>query len=471
MAKSKRIIENLEILSIGAKGKAIAKYENKIIFVKGAVPGDVADVKVIRKKKNYDEAKVLKYKKKSEYRVEPLCQHFGICGGCKWQHLNYEKQLFYKQTEVYENIKRIGKIEPEKILPIEQSPLSYEYRNRLDFTFSNRRWFTDEEIKSKKKFNNRNALGFHLPGRFDRVINIESCKLQKDISNKIRNFVKKVADENDWEYYDIKENKGFLRNLIIRTTDFTDQLMVIFSFAKYLPQKIDFLLNALLKEFSEITTIVYFINDKLNDTLYDLDYTIFYGNGYIVEDFDGLKFKISPKSFFQTNSRQALNMYKFVMEQAQLSGGETVYDLYSGTGTISLFLAQKSKKVVGIESVNEAVKDAYENAKFNGIKNAYFEVGDIKDVFSESMMNKYGNPDVIVADPPRAGMHKNVITSILKAKPYRIVYVSCNSSTQARDLELLKEEYKLKLIKPFDMFPHTYHVENIAVLELKKNNK
>ena len=468
MAKSKRIIENLEILSIGAKGKAIAKYENKIIFVKGAVPGDVADVKVIRKKKNYDEAKVLKYKKKSEYRVEPLCQHFGICGGCKWQHLNYEKQLFYKQTEVYENIKRIGKIEPEKILPIEQSPLSYEYRNRLDFTFSNRRWFTDEEIKSKKKFNNRNALGFHLPGRFDRVINIESCKLQKDISNKIRNFVKKVADENDWEYYDIKENKGFLRNLIIRTTDFTDQLMVIFSFAKYLPQKIDFLLNVLLKEFSEITTIVYFINDKLNDTLYDLDYTIFYGNGYIVEDFDGLKFKISPKSFFQTNSRQALNMYKFVMEQAQLSGGETVYDLYSGTGTISLFLAQKSKKVVGIESVNEAVKDAYENAKFNGIKNAYFEVGDIKDVFSESMMNKYGNPDVIVADPPRAGMHKNVITSILKAKPYRIVYVSCNSSTQARDLELLKEEYKLKLIKPFDMFPHTYHVENIAVLELKK---
>ncbi len=467
MGRSKRIIENLEILSVGAKGKAIARHEGKVIMVKGAVPGDVADVKVIRKKKSYDEAKVLEYKKLSEDRVEPACKHFGICGGCKWQHLNYEKQLYYKQTEVYENIRRIGKIEPEEVFPIEPSPLKYEYRNRLDFTFSNRRWFTDEEIKSKQKFENRNALGFHLPGRFDRVINIEECKLQKDISNRIRNFVKKVADTNGWEYYDIKENKGFLRNLIIRTTDFTNQLMVIFSFARYLPEEIEFLLSTLIKKFPEITTVVYFINDKLNDTLYDLDYTVFHGEGYIIEDFEGLRFKISPKSFFQTNSRQALNMYKHVRDYAGLTGKETVYDLYSGTGTISLFLAKNAGKVVGIESVGDAVRDAYENAALNGVENVDFEVGDIKDIFTEEMFAKYGKPDVVVTDPPRAGMHKNVVDNILKTEPHRIVYVSCNSATQARDLELLKEKYDLKLIKPFDMFPHTYHVENIAVLELK----
>ena len=468
MARSKRIIEDLEILSVGAKGKAIARYDGKVIMVKGAVPGDVADVKVIRKKKNYEEAKVLEYKKLSADRTEPACKHFGICGGCKWQHLKYDKQLFYKQTEVYENIKRIGKLEPEAILPIEPSPLQYEYRNRLDFTFSNRRWFTDEEVKSKKKFDNRNALGFHLPGRFDRVINIEECKLQKDISNRIRNFVKKIADTNDWEYYDIKENKGFLRNLIIRTTDFTNQLMVIFSFAKELQEEIDFLLSTLIKKFPEITTVVYFINDKLNDTLYDLDYKIFYGEGYIVEDFEGLKFKISPKSFFQTNSRQALNMYKHVKGYAGLTGNEIVYDLYSGTGTISLFLARNAKYVVGVESVGDAVNDAYENARLNGIENVDFEVGDIKDIFTQEMFDKYGKPDIVITDPPRAGMHKNVVENILRTEPKRIVYVSCNSATQARDLELLKEKYTLKLIKPFDMFPHTYHVENIAVLELKR---
>ncbi len=467
MARSKRVIEGLEILSVGAKGKAIARYEGKVILVKGAVPGDVADVKVIRKRKNYEEAKVLEYKKLSKDRVDPACKHFGVCGGCKWQHLNYEKQLFYKQEEVYENIRRIGKIEPEEILPIEPSPFQYEYRNRLDFTFSNRRWFTDEEIKSKQKFENRNALGFHLPGRFDRVINIEACRLQKDISNRIRNFVKKVADTNDWDYYDIKENKGFLRNLIIRTTDFTDQLMVIFSFAQYLPEEIEFLLSTLIKKFPEITTVVYFINDKKNDTLYDLDYTVFHGEGYIIEDFEGLRFKISPKSFFQTNSRQALNMYKHVKQYAGLTGSEVVYDLYSGTGTISLFLADKAQKVVGVESVGDAVRDAYENAELNGVKNVDFEVGDIKDIFTDGMFAKYGKPDVVVADPPRAGMHKNVVENLLKTEPRRIVYVSCNSATQARDLELLKEKYDLKLIQPFDMFPHTYHVENIAVLELK----
>jgi len=468
MARSKRIIENLEILSVGAKGKSIAKHEGKVILVKDAVPGDVVDVKVIRKRKNYDEAKVLEYKKLSADRTTPACKHFGLCGGCKWQHLKYEKQLYYKQNEVYENIRRIGGVEPEEVLPIEPSPKNYEYRNRLDYTFSNRRWFTDEEIKSKKKFDNKNALGFHLPGRFDRVINIEECKLQGQISNDIRNFVKKVADTNEWEYYDIKENKGFLRNLIIRTTEFTSQVMVIFSFAEDKPDEIEFLLSTLIKKFPQITTIVYFINDKLNDTLYDLDYTVFYGPGYIIEDFEGMKFKISPKSFFQTNSRQALNMYNHVRDYALLSGDEVVYDLYSGTGTISLYLSSKAKRVVGVESVADAVKDAYENAELNGVNNVDFEVGDIKDIFSEEMFKKYGKPDVVVTDPPRAGMHKNVVENILKTEPRRIVYVSCNSATQARDIELLSKKYKLLLIKPFDMFPHTYHVENIAVLDLIK---
>ncbi len=469
MGRSKRIIENLEIVSVGAKGKAIARHEGKVILIKGAVPGDIADVKVIRKKKNYDEAKVLEFKKFSKYRTEPACKHFGVCGGCKWQHMQYEKQLYYKQNEVYENIRRIGKVEPKHVFPIEPSSKIYEYRNRLDFTFSNRRWLTDEEIKSGKKFDKKNALGFHLPGRFDRVINIEECKLQADISNQIRNFVKKVSDTNDWEYYDIKENKGFLRNLIIRTTEFTNQIMVIFAFAEYRQEEIEFLLSTLIKKFPEITTLVYFINDKLNDTLYDLDYTVFYGPGFIIEDFEGLKFKISPKSFFQTNSRQALNMYNHVKEYASLSGNEVVYDLYSGTGTISLYVAGIASKVVGIESVGDAVEDAYENARLNGIENAYFEVGDIKDIFSDEMFSKYGKPDVVITDPPRAGMHKNVVDNILKTEPKRIVYVSCNSATQARDIELLSKKYEVELIKPFDMFPHTYHVENIAVLNLKKS--
>ncbi len=467
MSKSKKVIENIEVLSVGAKGKAVARHEDKVILIKGAVPGDFADIKIIRKHKNYDEAKVLTYKKLSPFRIEPACKHFGVCGGCKWQHLDYNKQLYYKQNEVYENIKRIGKTEPLEYLPIEPSPKIYEYRNRLDFTFSNRRWFTDEEIKSKKKFENKNALGFHLPGRFDRIVNIEECKLQADISNKIRNFIKKVTDSNDWTYYDVKEHKGFLRNLIIRTTEYTNQIMIIMVFAEDLQDEINFLLSTLLKKFPQITTVVYFINTKLNDTLYDIDYNIFYGPGFLTEQFEALKFKIRPKSFFQTNSRQALNLYNHVKKYANLSGKEIVYDLYSGTGTISLFLAPYAKKVVGIESVPEAVTDAYENAKFNNVANVDFEVGDIKDIFSDEMINKYGKPDVVITDPPRAGMHQNVIENILKTKPKKIIYVSCNSATQARDIELLKETYKLDLIHPFDMFPHTYHVENIAVLSLK----
>lgn len=457
------LIREVEIVDIAAEGKAIGKIEGMVIFVPYVVPGDVVDVQVTKKRKNYMEAIPVAFHKLSASRQKPVCEHFGVCGGCKWQNLPYDQQLFHKEKQVSDNLIRIGKLDIPSIQPIIPSDQTEFYRNKLEFTFSNNRWLTTEEIGSGKEFD-RHALGFHIPDKFDKVLDIKKCWLQRDPSNSIRDAVKQIAMENGMPFFDLRNQTGLLRNLIIRTAN-TGELMVIVSFFE--DQKVfrEILLNALSERFPEITSLMYVINSKVNDTITDQEIVLYRGNDYIMEEMEDLRFKVSPKSFYQTNSEQAYKLYKVTRAFAGLTGNETVYDLYTGTGTIANFVAHQAKKVVGIEYVPEAIEDAKENSRINNQTNTSFYAGDIKDILNPGFVAKEGRPEVVILDPPRAGVHENVIDALLYIMPKRIVYVSCNPATQARDLALLKENYKITAVQPVDMFPHTQHVENVVRLE------
>lgn len=464
--RKKPFYENVKISDIGAEGKAIAKVGDMVVFTKLAIPGDVVDLQVTKKRKRYQEAFIKEYKQLSDDRIDAFCEHFGTCGGCKWQMLPYQKQLYYKQKQVKDQLTRIGKVELPEISPILGSEKETFYRNKLEFTFSNKRWLTYQEVEDGGEINKPNALGFHVPGLFDKVIDINKCWLQAEPSNRVRNFINKYASENQLEYFDIKEQKGFLRTLIIRTTS-TGELMVILTFYHEDIEKREGILNALKNEFPEVTSLLYVINNKGNDTITDQTVHVFSGRDYILEEMEGLKFKIGPKSFYQTNSDQAYELYKVAREFANLSGSETVYDLYTGTGTIANFVSGNAKKVVGIEYVPEAIEDANVNASINGIKNASFYAGDMKDILNPEFIKENGVPDVVITDPPRAGMHADVVKTIIEMSPKRIVYVSCNPATQARDIAILDEFYQIEKIQPVDMFPHTHHVENVVLLTKK----
>ncbi len=464
--KKKPLYEGVTIEDIGAEGKALARVGEMVVFTKYAIPGDVVDLQVTKKRKKYQEAFVSKYLEYSKDRVEPFCEHFGICGGCKWQLLPYDKQLFYKQKQVENQLKRIGKIEIPEIAPILGSENDTFYRNKLEFTFSNKRWLTFEEIENNTEIKDSDALGFHIPGLFDKIITINKCWLQPEPSNKIRNFIYKYAIENKLEFFDIRVQVGFLRNLIIRTSS-TGETMVTISFFKEDEIARINLLDAVKNKFPELTSLLYVINTKGNDTITDQNIELFYGREYIMEEMEGLKFKLGPKSFYQTNSAQAYNLYKIARDFAGLNGTEIVYDLYTGTGTIANFIAKNAKKVIGIEYVPEAIEDAKENSKLNSIENTLFYAGDMKLVLDNNFVQRNGQPDVIITDPPRAGMHAEVIKILLSISPAKIVYVSCNPATQARDLSLLDEMYKVEKIQPVDMFPQTHHVENVALLTKK----
>ncbi len=457
-------LEKIEITDIGSRGKAIARIDNFVTFVSNALPGDVVDIRVYRRRKSYQEGKAVHFHSLSVQRTDPFCKHFGVCGGCRWQDLSYESQLKYKQKEVEDNLQRIGGIRLPEISPILGSGKQQHYRNKLEFTFSNRRWLSQKEIDSGEDFGDRNGLGFHIPGMFDKVVDLEECHLQAEPSESIRRAVRDYARKAGLTFYDLRNKGGLLRNLIIRNTP-SGQIMVILVFYKQEKKAIKALLGHLKKSFPAISSLMYCINSKANDSLFDQDFILYSGRDYIIEDVEGLKFRIGPKSFFQTNTLQAVELYRKVREFAGLTGKETVYDLYTGTGTIALFLAGTAARVIGIEYIDEAIRDARVNANINGIKNTSFFAGDIKDILTRDFLEKEGLPDVIVTDPPRAGMHGNVVKALLSSGAGRIVYVSCNPATQARDLTLLGEKYEVLAVQPVDMFPHTYHVENIVLLD------
>lgn len=470
MARKKKelpLLEKVTITDVAAEGKAVAKVNELVIFVPYVVPGDVVDLQVKRKKNHYAEAVAVKFHEKSPLRTEPFCSHFGVCGGCKWQCLSYEEQLKYKQKQVFDNLTRIGKVELPEFRPILGSEKTRFYRNKLEFTFSNKRWLTEEEVKQNVKYDQMNAVGFHIPGAFDKVLAIDKCWLQDDISNQIRNAVRDYAYAHNFPFFDLRTQEGLLRNIMIRTSS-TGELMVVLQ-CKVTDdegrRKMEEILQFMADSFPQITSLMYVINNKCNDTIGDLDVEVFKGNDHIFEEMEGLRFKVGPKSFYQTNSEQAYNLYKVAREFAGLTGNELVYDLYTGTGTIANFVARKARKVVGIEYVPEAIKDAKVNSALNGIDNTLFYAGDMKDILTNDFIAEHGRPDVIITDPPRAGMHNDVIDVILAAEPKRIVYVSCNPATQARDLQLLDGKYKVTAVQPVDMFPHTHHVENVVQLE------
>jgi len=459
-------LENLTITDIGSEGKAIAKYKDIVVFIPNAIPGDIVDVQINRKKKNFMEGYVVQFHKFSDERVEPVCEHFGVCGGCKWQMLPYEKQLFYKQQQVKDNLERLGKIELPEFSPILPSENTLHYRNKLEYTFSNKRWLTIDEINSENDFKDMNALGFHIPKKFDKILDIKNCYLQASPSNDIRLAIKEFASKNNYDFYDIRNHEGYLRNLIIRTST-TGNVMVIISFHHSDKEKQEALLNYLHEKFPEITALMYVINPKKNETFEGLEVKLYKGKDHIVEKMGNLQFKISAKSFYQTNSEQAYQLYKIVEDFAEFKGNEIVYDLYTGIGTIANFIADKCSKVIGIEYIEDAIINAKENSKFNNITNTLFFAGDIKDLLNNDFTKTNGKPDIIITDPPRVGMHKDVISSILEISPEKIVYVSCNPATQARDLSLLDEKYKVEKVQPVDMFPHTHHVENVVKLVLR----
>ena len=460
--------DGVEILDIGSEGKAVARVDGVVVFTTHVIPGDIVDLQVTKKREKYQEAKVIQIQKDSPDRIPAFCEHFEICGGCKWQYLPYEKQLFYKQKQVFDQLSRIGRMTLPDVMPIIGSATSTFYRNKLEFTFSNRRWLTHEEVRSGNEFEDMNVLGFHVQGMFDKVLNVNKCWLQTDSSNDIRNAVKKYALLNNLAFYDLKNKEGFLRNLIIRTTS-TGEIMVIVNFFREEREKRELLLQFLTDSFPAITTLLYVINQKGNDTITDKEVNIFKGDGFITEEMEGLKFRIGPKSFYQTNSLQAYELYKVTRNFAALTGKEVVYDLYTGTGTIACFVANQAKKVVGIEYVPEAIEDAKLNATSNQLSNTNFFAGDMKEILTREFITEHGHPDVIITDPPRAGMSDEVINSILFASPERIVYVSCNPATQARDISLLGSNYEVTKVQPVDMFPHTHHVENVVLLEKRKN--
>lgn len=470
MARKKKelpLLEKVTITDVAAEGKAVAKVNELVIFVPYVVPGDVVDLQVKRKKNHYAEAVAVKFHEKSPLRTEPFCSHFGVCGGCKWQCLSYEEQLKYKQKQVFDNLTCIGKVELPEFRPILGSEKTRFYRNKLEFTFSNKRWLTEEEVKQDVKYDQMNAVGFHIPGAFDKVLAIDKCWLQDDISNQIRNAVRDYAYAHNFPFFDLRTQEGLLRNIMIRTSS-TGELMVVLQ-CKVTDdegrRKMEEILQFMADSFPQITSLMYVINNKCNDTIGDLDVEVFKGNDHIFEEMEGLRFKVGPKSFYQTNSEQAYNLYKVAREFAGLTGNELVYDLYTGTGTIANFVARQARKVVGIEYVPEAIEDAKVNSALNGIDNTLFYAGDMKDILTNDFIAEHGRPDVIITDPPRAGMHNDVIDVILAAEPKRIVYVSCNPATQARDLQLLDGKYKVTAVQPVDMFPHTHHVENVVQLE------
>ena len=525
MARKKKelpLLEQVTITDVAAEGKALARVNDMVVFVPYVVPGDVVDLQVKRKKHSYAEAVAVKFHEYSPLRSEPFCKHFGVCGGCKWQCLKYEEQLRYKQKQVTDNLTRIGKIELPEISPILGSEQTERYRNKLEFTFSNKRWLTQEEInlmddacrecsssvvtevqtnvttdgcahgetanglssellseaKTPELLNspiNRNAVGFHIPGAFDKVLAIDECHLMDDICNRIRNGVRDYAYEHNLTFFDLRSQEGMLRNMMIRIAeDENDRsikgLMLVMQFKIVAPEEeaqMKQLLQYMADTWPEITSLIYVINNKCNDTIGDLPIHVFKGEDHIIEEMEGLKFKVGPKSFYQTNSRQAYNLYKVAREFAGLTGDELVYDLYTGTGTIANFVSRQARQVIGIEYVPEAIEDAKVNSAINGIDNTLFFAGDMKDILNQEFINQYGRPDVIITDPPRAGMHNDVIDTILFAEPKRIVYVSCNPATQARDLSLLDVKYRVIRVQPVDMFPHTHHVENVVLLELR----
>ncbi|MGM0635671.1 MAG: 23S rRNA (uracil(1939)-C(5))-methyltransferase RlmD [Bacteroidota bacterium] len=465
--RRRKVFEQVPVVDAGAKGKAVGKTEDgRVVFVDNAVPGDVVDVLTYKKRKGYFQAKATHFHEYSDKRVEPVCQHFGTCGGCKWQNMGYEHQLFFKQKEVTENLKRIGKIELPEVTPILGSKNDYFYRNKMEFSFSDSRWLTPQEIEESDNITDKNALGFHIPGMWDKILDIKKCHLQEDPSNAIRNEVRRFATENNIDFFNPRQQKGVLRTLMIRTSS-TGEIMVLIQFYRDELQQRELLLNHIKETFPEITSLQFVINQKANDTIYDQEVVCFSGRPYIFEEMEGLRFKINAKSFYQTNSQQAYELYKITRSFADLTGDELVYDLYTGTGTIAQFVAKKAKHVVGIEAVPEAIEDAKANAKLNEMDNLSFFAGDMKTIFTSDFIAENGRPDVIITDPPRDGMHKNVVEQIMQVQPKRIVYVSCNSATQARDLALLDDNYQVTKVQPVDMFPQTHHVENVVCLELK----
>lgn len=469
MARKKKILpllENIEITGVAAEGKAIAKVDELVIFVPYVVPGDVVDLQVTRKKNHYAEAKAVKFHQYSPMRITPVCQHFGVCGGCKWQCLAYDKQLQYKQQQVWDNLTRIGKIPLPEISPIIGSKKTTFYRNKLEFTFSDKRWLTEDEIKENITYDQMNAVGFHIPTAFDKVLAIDKCWLQEDVSNQIRNTIRDYAYQHNYSFFNIRKQEGMLRNLIIRTTS-TGELMVILIIKGKADEKLFSLLDHVYEQFPQITSLLYVINNKSNDTITDREVFLYKGQDHIYEKMEDLRFKIGPKSFYQTNSEQAYVLYDVVRTLADLKGNELVYDLYTGTGTIANFIARQCRRVIGIEYVPEAIEDARINSQVNQLGNTLFFAGDMKDILTNAFVEEYGRPNVIITDPPRAGMHPDVIQTLLTASPERIVYVSCNPATQARDLALLDSHYRVEKVQPVDMFPHTHHVENVVLLKKK----
>ncbi len=461
----KQIFERVEVIDAGAKGKTVAKApDGKIIFLSNAVPGDVVDVQTFKKRKAYYEGKATAFHKLSDKRTTPACEHFGTCGGCKWQNMDYAHQLFYKQKEVANNLTRLGHIELPEVTPILGSANQYFYRNKMEFSFSDSRWLTFEEVQSDEDLGDRNALGFHIPGMWDKILDVKKCHLQADPSNAIRNAVKQFAIENDLAFFNTRNQTGLLRTMMIRTSS-TGDIMVMIQFFKENKTKRELLLDFVAKSFPEITSLQYVINGKANDTIYDQEVICYKGADHIFEEMEGLQFKINAKSFYQTNSHQAFELYKITRNFAGLTGNELVYDLYTGTGTIAQFIAKKARKVVGVEAVPDAITAAKENAQLNNIKNVEFFVGDMKHVFNTEFINTHGQPDIIITDPPRDGMHAAVVQQILNIAPKKVVYVSCNSATQARDLALMDSLYKVTKTQAVDMFPQTFHVENVVLLE------
>ena len=463
-----KVFANLEVIDAGAKGKTIAKApDGKVVFLPNAVPGDVVDVQTFKQRTGYYEGKATVFHKLSDKRTQAACEHFGTCGGCKWQHMDYSHQLFYKEKEVVNNLTRIGHLELPEITPILGSKDQYFYRNKMEFSFSDSRWLTVDEIASTEDLGDRNALGFHIPGMWDKILDVKKCWLQGDPSNAVRNSVKEFALEHHIPFFNTRQQTGVLRTLMIRNTSI-GELMIVIQFFKEDETNRIALLEHLKTTFPEITSLQYIINGKANDTIYDQEVVCYAGRDHIFEEMEGLRFKINAKSFYQTNSDQAYNLYKITRDFAGLTGKELVYDLYTGTGTIAQFVAKKALKVIGVESVPDAISAAKENAVLNQIDNVDFFVGDMKNVFNREFIDTHGHPDVIITDPPRDGMHKDVVAQILEIAPEKIVYVSCNSATQARDLALLDSVYKISKTQAVDMFPQTHHVENVVLLE-KRN--
>ncbi|MCQ2112611.1 MAG: 23S rRNA (uracil(1939)-C(5))-methyltransferase RlmD [Bacteroidaceae bacterium] len=465
------LLENIEITAVAAEGKALARVDDKVVFVPYVVPGDVVDLQVKRKKHSFMEAVAVGFHKLSEDREEPFCEHFGVCGGCKWQCLKYDEQLRWKQQQIVDNLTRIGHIELPEVSPILGSVKTREYRNKLEFGFSCKRWMTEEEIADgDREIKERNAVGFHIAGAFDKILDIDRCWLMDDVQNRIRNEIRRYAIEHGLSFYDLKQNVGLLRSMMVRNSN-TGELMVVMQFrieSEEERRSVMALMEHVADEFPEITSLLYVDNHKCNDTIGDQPVCVFRGTDHIYEEMEGLRFKVGPKSFYQTNTDQAYNLYCVARDFAGLTGDELVYDLYTGTGTIANFVSRGARRVIGIEYVPEAIEDAKVNSGLNGIDNTLFFAGDMKDILNRGFIEQYGRPDVIITDPPRAGMHQDVIDTILFASPSRIVYVSCNPATQARDLQLLDGSYRVVKVQPVDMFPHTQHVENVVLLERRE---